>query len=62
MEKEIIREVQGLEEFPSCLLTVNDEHAKQIYNIQKIFETSSNFHVKWRTSRNINFCFSRVFC
>ena len=32
MEKEIIGEVQGLQEFPSCVLTVNDEHAKQIYN------------------------------
>ena len=32
MVKEVIRVVQGLQEFPFYVLTVNDEHTKQIYN------------------------------
>ena len=32
MAEKVIRGVQGLQEFLFCVLTVNDEHAKQIYN------------------------------
>ena len=32
MAEEVIRGVQGLKEFLFCVLTVNDKHAKQIYN------------------------------
>ena len=32
MAKEVIREFQGLQEFPFCVLTVNDERTKQMYN------------------------------
>ena len=32
MAKEVLRGVWGLQGFPFCVLTVNDEHTKQIYN------------------------------
>ena len=39
MAKEVIRGVQGLQEFPFCVLTGNDEHTKQIYNhLQNIWD------------------------
>ena len=39
MAKEVIRGFQGLQEFPLYVLTVNDEHTKQMYNhSQNIWE------------------------
>ena len=32
MAEKVIGGVQGLQEFLFCVLTANDEHAKQIYN------------------------------